>query len=125
MTKRNPLACAGTLAMLVIAVSTLPAQATVIDQQHYAGSSSDPNVICGVAVRHDSEFTGVYHVRVGKGELDSLFFGLDNYQITETLTNPANGNFVVLEHNGMVHDTKGTLVEGTIFKATTIEAGQV
>ena len=63
-------------------------------------------------------------MRVGKGELDSLFFGLDNYQVTETLTNPANGNFVVLEHNGMANDTKGTLVEGTIFKATTIVAGQ-
>jgi hypothetical protein len=110
--------------MLVIAVCALPAQATVIDQQHYAGSFSESDVICGIPVRHDGEFSGVSHVRVGKDELDSLFFGLDNYQVTETLTNPANGNFVVIEHNGVAHDTKGTLVEGTIFKATTIDAGQ-
>ena len=49
---------------------------------------------------------------------------LDNNQATDTLTNEANGNFVQVEHNAVYHDIKGTLVEGSIFKATTINAGQ-
>lgn len=114
----------GILAALVVMAWAVPARATVIDQQHYSFSDSFADVICGVSVRHDVVGSGVAHVRVGKGDLDTLFFGLDNYDVTETLTNPANGNFVSIEHNGVVHDTKGTLVEGSIFKATTIEAGQ-
>jgi hypothetical protein len=63
-------------------------------------------------------------VRVGKGDLDTLFFGLDKSESMSTLTNEANGNVVQIEHNGVVQDIKGTLVGGSIFKAVTIEAGQ-
>jgi hypothetical protein len=124
MTMRPRLAYAGTLAFLVAVACALPAQATVIDRQHYAGSFTESAGICGIPVTHDVEFSGVYHLRVGTGDLDSLFFAVDNYDATDTLTNPANGKFVLIEHNGVLHDTKGTLVGGTIFKATTIEAGQ-
>ena len=37
---------------------------------------------------------------------DTLFFGLDNYESTSTLTNLANGNVVRIEHNGVAHDVK-------------------
>ena len=96
----------------------------MINKEHYSFSDSFPDVICSVPVRHDVAGSGVAHVRVGKGDLDTLFFGLDNYEATSTLTNLANGNVVRIEHNGVVHDVKGTLVEGSIFKATTNEAGQ-
>ena len=68
--------------------------------------------------------SGVFHLRVGKGEVASLFFDLDNYQVTSTLTNEANGNFVQIEHNGVVNWTKATHVSGSIFMVTVIEAGQ-
>jgi hypothetical protein len=113
-----------TLAAVVVVACAVPAQATVIDHDHYSFSDSFPDVICGVSVRHDLVRSGVAHVRVGKGELDTLFFGIDNYQWTDTLTNEANGNFVLIEHNGVVHDIKGSLVEGSIFEATTIFPGQ-
>ena len=116
---------AGFLMTLVVMVCAVPAHATVTDQQHYSFSDSIPDdVVCGVAVRHDFARSGVFHIRVGKGDLASLFFGIDNYEATSTLTNLANGNVVRIEHNGVVHDVKGTLVEGSIFKAVTIEAGQ-
>jgi len=67
---------------------------------------------------------GVFHQRVGKGDLDTLFFGIDNFEATSTPTNLANGNVVLVEHNGVAHDIKGILVEGSIFKAVTIVAGQ-
>jgi hypothetical protein len=115
---------AGFLVTLVVMVCAVPAQATVIDHDHYSFSESFPDVICGVSVRHDFVVSGVAHVRVGKGELDTLFFGIDNYQATDTLTNEANGNFVLIEHNAVGHDIKGTHVEGSIFEATTIVSGQ-
>jgi hypothetical protein len=118
-------AIAGSLVTLVVMVCAVPAQATVTDQQHYSFSDSIPDdVICGVTVRHDFSGSGVYHVRVGKGDLDTLFFGQDKSESMSTLTNEANGNVVQIEHNGVVQDIKGTLVEGSIFKAVTIEAGQ-
>jgi hypothetical protein len=61
---------------------------------------------------------------VGKGDLASAFFEINNYEAMSTLTNEANGNFVQIEHNGVVHDTKGPLVSGSIYMFTTIEAGQ-
>ena len=51
-------------------------------------------------MRHDVEGSGVALLRVGKGEVASVFFGIDNYRVVETLTNEANGNFVQIEHNG-------------------------
>jgi hypothetical protein len=124
MRLRPQSAFGATLAAVVVMACAVPAQATVIDHDHYSFSESFPDVICGVSVRHDFVVSGVAHVRVGKGELDTLFFGIDNYEATDTLTNEANGNFVLIEHNGVVHDIKGTHVEGSIFEATTIHSGQ-
>src|SRR5687768_16197773 len=124
MRLRPQSAFGATLAAVVVMACAVPAQATVIAHDHYSFSESFPDVICGVSVRHDVVGSGVAHVRVGKGELDTLFFGIDNYEWTDTLTNEANGNFVLIEHNGVVHDIKGTHVEGSIFEATTIFPGQ-
>ena len=96
----------------------------MIEREHYSFSVSFQSVFCGVSVREDITGSGIFQVRVGKNRLTSAFFGIDNYETTSTLTNEANGNFVVIEGNGVVHDTKGTLVSGTIFKFTTIDAGQ-
>ena len=113
-----------TLAAVVVMACAVPAQATVIDHDHYSFSESFPDVICGVAVRHDRVRSGVAHVRVGKGKLDTVFFGIDNDVETNTLTNEANGNFVLVELDAVYHDIKGTHVEGSIFEATTIISGQ-
>jgi hypothetical protein len=124
MMLRPPSVFGATLAAVVVMACAVPAQATVIDHDHYSFSESFPDVICGVSVRHDLVRSGVAHVRVGKGELDTLFFGIDNARETNTLTNEANGNFVLIELNGVFHDIKGTHVEGSIFEATTIVSGQ-
>jgi hypothetical protein len=115
---------AGFLVTLAVMLCAAPAQATVIDQEHHSFSDSFPDVVCGVSVTHAVVGGGVFHLRVGKGDLDTLFFTLDSYKATDTLTNEANGTFVEVEHNAVYHDVKGTLVEGSIFKAVTIVAGQ-
>jgi hypothetical protein len=123
MTLRSRLVTVGILAGLVMAWAT-PAQATVIEREHYSFSVSFETEVCGLTLRQDISGSGVFHARVGKNRLESAFFGIDNYESTSTLTNEDNGNFVVIEANGVFHDTRGTLVSGTIFKFTTIDAGQ-
>ena len=72
MRLRPQSAFGATLAAVVVMACAVPAQATVIDHDHYSFSDSFPDVICGVPVRHDFVRSGVAHVRVGKGELDTL-----------------------------------------------------
>src|SRR4051794_7728635 len=122
--RHRPSAMVGLIATLVLLASAIPAQATVIDREHYSFTDSFQDVICGVQVRHDIVGSGVAHVRAGQGDLASAFFGIDNYRVLETLTNEANGNFITIAHNGVVVDTKATHVSGNIFIFTTIEAGQ-
>src|SRR4051794_17939208 len=124
MTRHPRPATVGIVVALIVTAWSIPARATVIDQEHYSFSDSFPDVICGVSVRHDVVGSGVAHVRVGKGDLASAFFGVDNYEATSTLTNASNGNVVRIEHNGVVVDTTGRRVSGSIFEFTTIEAGQ-
>jgi len=112
------------LAALMVLAWALPAQATVIHKAHYTFTDSFPDVVCGVPVRHDVAGSGVAHVRVGKGDLESAFFGVDSSKATSTITNKANGNFVTFEHNQVVVDTTGSRVSGSIFRFTTIVAGQ-
>jgi hypothetical protein len=118
------LAEVGILATMLFLALAMPARGTVIHHEHFSFSDSFPDVICGVSVRHDVEVSGVGHVRVGKHGLTTAFFGMENYSGTGTLTNEANGNFVTVEHNGLLHDTKATLVSGTVFRFETIESGQ-
>jgi hypothetical protein len=53
----------GLLATLAVMTCAIPAQATVINKEHYSFSDSFPDVICGVAARHDVVGSGVAHVR--------------------------------------------------------------
>jgi len=96
----------------------------VIDREHYSFTDSFQDVQCGVAVRHDIVGSGVALTRVGKGEVASAFFGIDNFRVLETLTNEANGNFVQIEHNELQNWTKATHVSGSIFMFTLIHAGR-
>ena len=44
----------GVLVALAVMAWAVPAQATVIDREHYEFFESVPDVVCGVAVRHDT-----------------------------------------------------------------------
>jgi hypothetical protein len=120
---RRCVATAGVLTLVLLALA-LPAHAEVILHERFADSFSDDVELCGIPVHTDFEFHGVTHLRVGKGDLDSAFFLLLRIQTTETITNPANGKFLVIEGNTQQHDTKATPVEGSVFRFTSIEAGQ-
>ena len=112
---------ATTAALLAAAV---PAQATVQDHVHYSDTFSDDFTECGFAIHLDGVASGNARIRVGKGDLDTAYFGLDNYEYTVKLTNTANGRFVTEWGNGIIRDVSATHVSGSIFQFTTVESGR-
>jgi hypothetical protein len=119
---RIVLAALATLAALL--AMALPAQATVTGQEHYSFPYTDDFTACGFAVHVEGLATGNAHIRVGKGDLTTAFFGLDNYEYSETWTNTANGRSFTIWGNAVIHDTKATHISGSIFRFTTIESGR-
>jgi hypothetical protein len=112
---------AGVAALVAMAV---PAQATVQDHVHYSDTFSDDFTACGFAIHLDGVASGNALIRVGKGDLDTAYFGLDNYEFTVKLTNTANGRFFTEWGNGITHDVSATHVSGSIFQFTTVESGR-
>jgi len=113
----------GTAAALL--AMALPAQATVIDEpRHYSDSGSDDFTECGFEIHVDFSASGTTRTRVGKRDLDTAFFGLDNYEFTAKWTNTANGRFFTIWGDGVVRDVKATHIEGSIFQFTTVESGR-
>ena len=119
--KKGFCAFATTAALLAAAV---PAQATVQDHVHYSDTFSDDFTECGFAIHLDGVASGNARIRVGKGDLDTAYFGLDNYEYTVKLTNTANGRFVTEWGNGIIRDVSATHVSGSIFQFTTVESGR-
>ena len=102
---RRCVATAGVLALVLIA-GALPARAEVINHQRFTDSFSDDFELCGIPVHSDGEESGFFLQRVGTGDLDSLFFVHINVTTTETITNPANGKFLVIESHEVIQETR-------------------
>jgi hypothetical protein len=122
---RRCIATAAALALAVLASAAAPAHAQVINREHFAFSFSEETELCGIAVQQDTEVSGTAHERVGKRTADSAFFAHVTYQYTDTFTNPATGEFLVIEGHALFQDIRATRVEGTVFQFTSVEAGQV
>jgi hypothetical protein len=112
----------GVLAALVVAA--VPIGATVIDRGHYSDTDSFSYDDCGFLVEVSVEFSGVYRIREGKKKNSSAFFLMDNFSYKETHTNPETGEWLVIRGNGVFNETKAQRVEGTIFKFSSVLAGQ-
>ncbi len=108
---------------MTIVVSS-PAEATIFERFEYADTFEAAFPICGVDVDYTDEFSGKGHIREGKGKQAGAFFVQDNFSGVETFTNPDNGNFFTISHNGIYKNIKATLVEGNVFEFVDHEAGQ-
>jgi hypothetical protein len=119
--KKGLLAVATVAALLTVAI---PAQATVRDHEHYAQPYSDDFDACGFSIHTEGLATGNARIRVGKRDLDTAFFGLDNYAYSETWTNTANGRTLSIWGDAIIRDVSASHVEGSIFRFTTVESGR-
>jgi hypothetical protein len=120
---RRILGTAGVLALAALAAA-LPARAGVILHENFDDSFSEDVEECGMPLHRDFAFRGTTHLRVGKRDLDSLFLLHLRIQRTDTITNPANGKFFVIEGNAVERDIQATPIEGSVFEVTRLEAGQ-
>jgi hypothetical protein len=120
---RHVLAAAGALALSTLALA-LPAQAEVILHEKFDDSFSEDFEECGMPLHSDFAFRGTTHLRVGKGDLESAFLLHLTIQRTDTITNPANGKFFVIEGNVLERDVHVSRVEGSTFEFTRVESGQ-
>lgn len=107
-----------------LAAMAVPAQAAVQDHEHYSDAFSDDFSSCGFSIHLDGVASGNARNRVGKGDLDTAYFGLDNYEFTVKFTNTANGRFFTEWGNGIIRDVSATRISGSIFQFTTVESGR-
>jgi hypothetical protein len=119
--RKGLVALAAAAASLAVA---LPAQATVQDHEHYSQPFTDDFEACGLSLHVEGLASGNARIRVGKGDLDTAYFGLDNYEYTATVTNTADGRFFTQWGNGIVRDVSATHISGSIFQFTTVESGR-
>jgi hypothetical protein len=115
-------ACAGAL----ILSTTGPAGAAPLEREHYSFEDSDTftDAECGepITIDYHAEGSGVFMLKQGRAGGPPLVF--DNYEVTETYTNVANGETATLYHQGMFKDLRAVHVEGTIYEYTAIESGR-
>jgi hypothetical protein len=116
------LAAAGAGVLLVL-VSVAPAFATVGFKEHYSFDYDFTYDCDGTTISVVGHAEGVSHIRVGKGDRDTAFFAHDNYEFTETHTNP-DGDFLVITGNGLFQETRAVHLEGTLFAFSAVNSGQ-
>jgi len=121
MTRRFLLwaALAGSLAL----AATSPAQATIYDRFDFSFDESFEDQLCGIDVHVDSSGRGAIVFRAGKHELDTAFLGHENLDVSDTVTNLANGESFTIERTFRDGDVSGVHVEGNIFEFTAVHAG--
>ena len=118
-------AAVGTLAMLVVLVGAVPAQATIFERGEISFEDSHEEDLCGIAMRVDNAFSTKFSARTGKGKLDQAFFGMDRYEFTDTFTSLATGAFFSIGGQGVFKDVKATPLGGDVFEFKVLEAGVV
>jgi len=111
-------------AVLALAAGAAPASATVILRDHYADDYAFSFDDCGFWVDVAGHAEGIAQIRVGKGDLTSAFFLHDNYEFAETWTRRDSGDSFRITGNGLFQETKAEPLGGTVFRFTSVNAGQ-
>jgi hypothetical protein len=116
------------LAFVLASLATIAlagaASATTIQREHYSGTDSFSYDDCGPTVDVEVSFSGVAHLRVGKGKDASAFFLHDNYEYREVHTSET-GAVLIVTGNGVFQEVEATRIEGTTFRFSAVNSGQV
>ena len=80
---------------------------------------------CGWTVEVTGGSTGTFHARIGKGDFASAFFFHDNYEWQETHVRSTDGATITLGGNGVFQEGRATLIEGTTYAFSSVNAGQL
>jgi hypothetical protein len=110
----------GLLGLLTVAPT---ASAAPLEREHYSFTDSFSFDDCGFLVEGVVEGEGLFMLKQGHAG-DPTPYLFDNYNVTETLTNPENDKFITITHQGLYKDLQIVNVEGTIYDFVAIESGQ-
>jgi hypothetical protein len=110
--------------VIALAVAAPVALATTGFREDFAGDYAFSHDDCGWTVDVEGAFSGQFWVRVGKGKDATAFFGHQNLTWSETHVRRDTGATIVISSTTVFQETKGTRVEGNVFRFDSVEAGQ-
>jgi hypothetical protein len=110
-------------ALLALAAMAPGAQAAPLEREHYSFTDTFSFDDCGFVIDGTVVGEGVFMLKAGHAG-DPTPYLFDNYNVVETLTNPATGAWFTVTHNGLYKDLRITNVEGTVYDFVSIETGQ-
>ena len=113
---RTAIPFALTAAAVAVGIPT-PAHATIDVNDRYEFSFTETFDDCGlVDLVQSVEGHGVFTARQLKSSGGEAWFGHDNYDVTETFTNPANGRTFSITYNGNSRELRARQVSGSIWE---------
>jgi hypothetical protein len=112
------------VAMALLALGAIPAGATIFEKGRFSEPYSFTYDDCGFEVEVEGLEQGRYRIRQGTGKTASFFFFQATFSYREVHTNTETGEWFVVRGRAVINEVKARRVEGSIFKAVVIEAGQ-
>ena len=104
-----------------LAFGVAAANATVVEQHHYADVESFPLDGCGFTLAGVAETSG--HLLFCVDQTGQVLLAKDAYRFRTTLTNPDTGRSFLLRGQGLYHEIAATPLGGTLHEVSAVEAG--
>jgi len=115
-----PMVFAGLLTMAL----AIPAAGAIFERGTFTDTGTDAYTCGDVEFSVSFEASGRFHLRTGKGDRDDFFFQHVNLSFHEVHTNLDTGETLTVSGRLLDQEIRATRVEGTVFEATRIFAGQ-
>ncbi|MGI8658248.1 MAG: hypothetical protein ACR2K4_05690 [Candidatus Limnocylindria bacterium] len=112
------------LAGLLTVALAIPAAGAIFERGTFTDTGTDAYTCGETEFSVSWEASGRYHLRTGKGDLDSFFFQHVNVAFHEVHTNLDTGETLTVSGRFLDKEIRATRVEGTVFEVTRIVAGQ-
>ena len=120
---RRLLQGAGAIAAAALLLAAPAVSAAPLVREHYSFTDSYTFGDCGFLAEGEVTGHGLFMLKRGHAG-DPTPYLFDNYDVIETITNPANGEWITITHNGLHKDVRIKNVEGTVYDFVTHETGQ-
>ena len=114
---------AAALAAASLLLTAPTVSAAPLEREHYSFTDSFPAEDCGLDLWIDVTGSGLFMLKQGHAG-DPTPYLFDNYNVTETITNLANGEWITITHNALYKDVRIRNVEGTVYDFVAHETGQ-
>jgi hypothetical protein len=109
--------------VIALAAAAPAALATTGFQESFSGDYAFSHEDCGWTVDVEGSFSGEFFVRVGKGDLESAFFGHQTLAWTEVHVRRDTGVTIVISSHTVFQETKATHIEDNVFRFDSVTAG--